>query len=92
MECKILEKLLLVRLAEAIADKKPIPEHQFRFKKQHSTIEQVHRLVNEINKTFENKGYHTTAFLDVNQAFDEVWHGELQYKIKTSLPHPHYII
>jgi hypothetical protein len=69
-----------------------IPNHQFGFRKQHSTIEQVHRVANLIREDLENKRYCTAAFLDVSQAFDKVWHKGLLYKIKKTLPHTFYNI
>lgn len=55
-------------------------------------VEQVHRIVAEINKTFETKTYCSAVFLDVAQAFDKVWHTGLFYKLKTNLPTNHYTI
>jgi hypothetical protein len=34
----------------------------------------------------ENQQYCTAAFLDISQAFDEVWHPGLLFKIKRILP------
>ena len=83
---KLLESLFLKRLMPIIDEKKIIPQHQFGFRKNHSTIEQVHRLVEEILKCFELKNYCTTAFLDISQAFDRVWHDGLLYKLKNLIP------
>ena len=63
-----------------------IPDHQFGFRNKHSTIQQVHRLCHTIYTAFEAKQYCTSAFLDVSQAFDNVWHDGLLYKIKHILP------
>lgn len=63
-----------------------IPDHQFSFRQNHSTIEQIHRLVEKINATFEPKKYCSAAFLDISQAFDRVWHEGLLHKIKQKLP------
>jgi hypothetical protein len=52
---KVFEKLLLLRLNPIIEDRAIIPKHQFGFRCFHSTIEQVHRIVNEINRSFEEK-------------------------------------
>ena len=89
---KLLEKLILRRLTTVIEENNLIPDHQFGFKKGHSPIEQVHRVVELINHTFEKKGYCTAAFLDVSQAFDRVWHVGLLYKLKKVLPHTLYLI
>lgn len=83
---KVLEILILKRLTPEIVKSKLIPEHQFGFREAHGTIEQVHRLVNNINHAFEHKKYCSAAFLDISQAFDRVWHEGLLFKIKRSLP------
>lgn len=87
---KLFEKLILKRLNPIIDDLNLIPDHQFGFRKQHSTIEQTHRLVDIIKNAFESKKYCSAAFLDVQQAFDKVWHTGLLYKLKSSLPHSYY--
>ena len=63
-----------------------IPQHQFGFRRSHSTIQQCHRIADTINKALENHQYCTAVFLDVSQAFDKVWHTGLLYKIKQTLP------
>lgn len=87
---KVFEKLLLLRLNPIIEDRAIIPKHQFGFRCFHSTIEQVHRIVNEINRSFEEKKYCSAVFLDISQAFDKVWHEGLFFKLKKLLPHPFY--
>lgn len=89
---KILEKILLKRLMDIIEEKGLIPDHQFGFRRQHSTIEQVHRVVNAINKTFEGKSYCAALFLDISQAFDKVWHTGLLYKLKQHFPYHLYAL
>jgi transposase len=89
---KVLEKLLINRLQPIIEERKLIPKHQFGFRNRHSTIEQVHRIVNQINKDLECKRYCSAAFLDISQAFDKVWHDGLCYKLKKNLPHHPYQI
>lgn len=89
---KIFERLLLKRLHPHLMKEKVIPEHQFGFRKQHATVEQVHRVVNIINQNLEEKRYCTVAFLDISQAFDKVWHPGLLYKIKTKISHSYYTI
>jgi hypothetical protein len=67
-----------------------IPDHQFGFRRAHSTIQQSHRIENTITKTLNNKQYCRAAFLDIPQAFDKVWHPGLLYKIKKILPTNYY--
>lgn len=83
---KLFEKLLATRLMKIITDNNLFPDHQFGFREKHSTIEQVHRVVDIVNKTFEEKKYCSALFLDVSQAFDKVWHEGLLFKIKMNVP------
>jgi hypothetical protein len=78
-----LKKLILPKI-DPLLD--AIPQHQFGFRHSHSTIQQCHRVVHEINKTFEDKKYCFSVFLDISQAFDKVWHDGHLYKIKLYLP------
>lgn len=82
---KLLEKILLNRMRQHLED--VIPDHQFGFRQQHGTVEQVHRLADVICRTLENKQYCSAVFLDIGQAFDKVWHEGLLFKIKKLLPH-----
>jgi hypothetical protein len=89
---KLFEKLLLKRLLQLVEHNKLIPTHQFGFRRRHSTIEQTHRIVHRINENFEHKAYCSTAFLDISQAFDKVWHTGLLYKLRQSLPLNYFLL
>ncbi|CAG9138207.1 unnamed protein product, partial [Plutella xylostella] len=84
---KLFEKVISRRLNRWLEDNRIIPQHQFGFRMKHSTIEQVHRVCDHIRHTLESKEYCSGVFLDVQQAFDKVWHAGLLYKLK--LWHPH---
>jgi hypothetical protein len=58
--------------------------------KTHSTIQQIQRVTNIINKALEDRKYCAAVFLDVSQAFDRLWHSGLLYKIKQLLPPPYF--
>ena len=83
---KVCEKLIIKRLNKILAVKKIIPDHQFGFRSNHSTIEQVNRVTVEIRNAFEKNKYGTSVFLDVAQAFDKVWHDGLLLKLQRFLP------
>lgn len=89
---KILEKLLLRRLERIILERNLIPNHQFGFRNKHSTIDQVHRITNVVEKAFEEKKVCSAVFLDVAQAFDKVWHEGLLYKLHKDLPRQYFEI
>lgn len=83
---KLYEKILTKRIKSIIEEKNLIPNHQFGFRESHSTIDQVHRIVNIIEKTYEEKKVCSAIFLDVAQAFDRVWHKGLFHKLRKLLP------
>ncbi|KAH8273257.1 hypothetical protein KR018_010706 [Drosophila ironensis] len=67
-----------------------IPGHQFGFRAGHGTVEQLHRVVEQILVAFDRKEYCNAIFLDIREAFDRVWHTGLLAKIKGTLPAPYY--
>ena len=89
---KLFEKLLTNQLLPLLEDLKTLPDHQFGFPKQHATTEQIHRITHNISQTLEKKKYCSAIFLDIQQAFDKVWHEGLLYKLKKVLPHTYYSI
>ena len=89
---KLFERMLTNRLLPLLEELQTLPDHQFGFRKQHSTVEQIHRITHMISQTLEKKKYCSAVFLDIQQAFDKVWHEGLLYKLKKILPHPYYSI
>lgn len=83
---KLFEKLLLKRIQPFFESCNAIPSHQFGFREKHSTIDQVHRITNIIEKALEEKKICSAVFLDVAQAFDKVWHQGLAHKLNRFLP------
>lgn len=83
---KVFEKLLVKRLNAIIERKNLIPNHQFGFRNKHSTIDQIHRITQVIEKALEEKRVCSTIFLDVAQAFDKVWHEGLNHKLRILIP------
>lgn len=89
---KLFEKLLLKRLMPIIESKRLIPSHQFGFREEHSTIDQVHRITDIIEISLEEKKICSAVFLDVAQAFDKVWHQGLEWKLRRYLPKSYSIL
>jgi retron-type reverse transcriptase len=81
-----------MRLKSIIAEKHLVPTHQFGFRQNHSTIDQVHRINDIIERTVENKGVCFAVFLDIAQAFDRVWHRGLLHKLRSTLPDHLYLL
>ena len=52
---KIFEKLILMRLKANVEIDEILPDHQYGFRRQHSTSEQIHPIVNVIQTTLEEK-------------------------------------
>ena len=87
---KIPEKIIYYRIKTIIEIKKLILEHQFGFRNKHSTIEQMHRLINEIIIALEIKEYCTALFMDIEKAFDKINHESLLQTIRKQLPEQIY--
>lgn len=83
---KLFEKIFIKKLNAVIKSKNLIPDYQFGFRNKHGTIEQIHRVVNKVNRDLEGKRYCSGVFLDITQAFDKVWHTGLFSKLKKYLP------
>ena len=78
---KILERLLLARLNPLLNSSDRIHYEQFGFKSHHSTKEPLLRLTSFIQEGFQSKEHTVATFLDIEQAFDRVWHGGLIFKL-----------
>lgn len=89
---KLFEKIILIRIRPILHAHNIIPNSQFGFRSNHSTVHQIHRLTDQICSSFEKKQYCPGVFLDVAQAFDRVWHEGLLFKLKLFLPAPYYLI
>jgi len=89
---KVLERLILKRIIPHIITNNILPNTQFGFRNSHSTIHQLHRVVDVISTSLKKKLYCSCIFLDVAQAFDRVWHEGLQFKLKKFLPTPLYLL
>jgi hypothetical protein len=63
---KICERLILKRIYPHIIAKNVLPSSQFGFRAKHSTIHQVHRVIDAISTSLENKCYCSCAFLDIS--------------------------
>lgn len=87
---KLFEKIIYFRLNDELATLEILPTTQFGFRKGHSTCHQLQRIVELIERGYENKQFSTALFLDIAQAFDRVWIEGLKYKI-TNLQIPNYI-
>ena len=78
---KLFETVIEQRLRSHLKDIGFINKHQSGFRRAKSTDDHLFRLSQSIMESF-NRGEHVVAtFLDVEKAFDNVWHNGLRYKI-----------
>jgi retron-type reverse transcriptase len=89
---KLFEKLFLFRIFQTVPVSSLYPNHQFGFRKSHSTVQQLHRVADYISTGLERKSYTCAVFLDVSQAFDRVWHQGLLSKLKTLIEAPYFLV
>jgi hypothetical protein len=84
----IFERLLLNRIEEAVPLSELIPQYLrvFGFRENHSTAPLCHGIINIIRESLEAKEMCASVFLDVQHAFDKVWHEGLLYRLKSKLP------
>lgn len=84
---KLLERIILNRLKCHLEVFNIIPSHQHGFRSGHSTVTQLHRLVNTIRNNLQNKLSTGLVLCDFEKAFDKVWTNGLTYKlINTNTP------
>lgn len=84
---KIFEKCIHHRLNEYVSTHNLLAKEQFGFKKEHGTVHQIRRIQNKI--TLNKRGRKSTGIvlLDIEKAFDTVWHNGLIFKmISMNLP------
>lgn len=89
---KIFEKLFYKRLEPILEATQAIPNHQFGFRRRHSTVQQIHRVVNKILTDFDDNRFCIGVFLDVEKAFDKIWHKGLLCKLKRLLPYDFFCL
>ena len=78
---KLFERVIEQRLRSHLEDIGFINKHQSGFRRAKSTDDHLFRLSQSIMESF-NWGEHVVAaFLDVEKAFDNVWHNGLRYKM-----------
>ena len=84
---KLLEKIFLKRFNKFIHDNSLIRPEQFGFRRNHSTTHQLLRVVEHVTRGFNEHRSTGAVFLDIEKAFDKVWHEGLLYKlIKFGIP------
>lgn len=78
---KLLEKCILTRLNSFIETNHILLNEQFGFRKSHSSAHQLKRLKVHVQENFMKKKSTGLVLLDIEKAFDAVWHKGLVYKM-----------
>lgn len=77
---KVFERLLLRHLAQHIE----LRHEKFGFRAEHSTTLQLSRVLHKLTVTINKKEKAVAVFLDVEKAFDRVWHPGFVYKLTST--------
>lgn len=86
---KIAERILLRRINAFIEEKDILTPVQFGFRARHSTCHQLLRIVEFASSALQEKTPAGIVMLDIEKAFDKIWHDALIYKlIKLNFPVP----
>lgn len=87
---KLFEKIIHNRLLEFTETHRIINCEQFGFRKDHSTVHQIKRVVNIIEANKQQRRSTGIVLLDIEKAFDSIWHDGLIFKLN-SFGYPMYI-
>jgi len=88
---KIYERILYIQITKHLQSNNIIINEQFGFRPRHSTVAQLLRITEYIALELNKKRYVAMVLLDLQKAFDSVWHQGLLYKLHC-IGIPEYII
>ena len=85
---KLYERIINTFLTKISENLHIIPAYQFGFRHSYDTQLQLLRIIDDITIAFNERQYTIATFLDVQGAFDKVWHDGLIFKlISVNIPH-----
>jgi hypothetical protein len=87
---KLFEQMLLARVLREVSERGLLRDEQFGFRPKHSTL-RLARLVERVNRNFDERRLTGAVFLDVASEFDTVWVRGLLYKL-TVLNFPSHLV
>lgn len=79
---KIFERVIFIQMNTFVNEKDIIKAEQFGFREGHSTVHQIKRIVNLIINNKKRKISTGMVLIDIEKAFDSVWHDGLIYKLE----------
>lgn len=78
---KLFEKTIHARLLRHATENNLINQNQYGFRPRHSTIHQLCRVTKYVRKNTAERKTTSMVLLDIEKAFDTVWHNGLIHKI-----------
>ena len=78
---KLLERIILVRIRTWIATKELLSKFQCEFRHNKQTKDQILRIIQEALKAFNNNELMGAILIDIEKAFDKVWHNGLLHTL-----------
>lgn len=78
---KLFERVILARILRSAEENGIVAKEQFGFRAQHSTVHQVRRITKLIRSNKRRRLSTGMVLLDIEKAFDSVWHNGLIYKL-----------
>jgi len=78
---KVFETIINDHITNFCRDNNIIPESQFGFQRNHSTIHALNRLTSDINWALNGKQCLGACLIDLEKAFDSIWLDGLLYKL-----------
>ena len=88
---KIFERVIRDKLNGFLTEKAIIKDEQFGFREEHSTVQQIRRLLNIIAENKKHRKSTGMILIDMEKAFDTVWHDGLLHKL-SKFDTPTYLI
>ncbi|CAD6208825.1 GSCOCG00003632001-RA-CDS [Cotesia congregata] len=84
---KVYETVINTQINKICKENNIIPDQQFGFKHQHSTIQSINKLVSDIQRSLHYNQLVGALLIDLEKAFDSVWLNGLIYRlIKLGFP------
>nr|WP_253308721.1 reverse transcriptase family protein [Rickettsia endosymbiont of Ceutorhynchus assimilis] len=89
---KLVEKLILSRVNRFVENFSILPNEQFGFRPRHNTTLLAAKICCDVFQAFNRRMNTTLLLLDIERAFDRVWHAGLIYKLLAIFNFPLHII